>query len=328
MADVDILTLITLRAKDEASSVIGGVGGKLAGFAKDFAEAGIGIAAAAIGIGVTSVKMAATFQQSVTLIKTQANDTTDSFQSISDHLTSMAGTVGQTPNALATAMFHAASAGITGAKAYALVKDSAELAAVGQSNLEDTTNSMVAVYKSYYGNVTNAKEATADMASTQGMLNAIVGDGNMRMNDLNSAISTGIMPTAATFGVSLQSVGASLDYLTNKGMPANKATQSLRMGMILMAAPTAKATKLLTDMGETSAQAASDSSFMQQAFEGAGITTTQLANDLQQPNGITVALTDMKTKMTAAGVSAQEQAAVITRAFGGGRSGNSFNSNV
>jgi hypothetical protein len=58
-----------------------------------------------------------------------------------------------------------------------------------------------------------------------------------------------------------------------------------------------------------------------QALAASGVTQTQLASDMQQPDGLAVALTDLKTHMVDAGVSSQEQAAIIARAFGGGRTG-------
>jgi len=67
----------------------------------------------------------------------------------------------------------------------------------------------------------------------------------------------------------------------------------------MMEAPTAKASK---------------------ALHSVGLSSTQLALDMHKPEGLVVALTDLKTHMDKAGLSAVKQAQVIAAVFGGGRS--------
>src|SRR5438046_3160334 len=66
---------------------------------------------------------------------------------------------------------------------------------------------------------------------TASTVNAIIGAGNMRMEDFVAAIGTGILPSAKTFGVSLQSVGAGLALMTDEGVPAVDAATRLRMSL-------------------------------------------------------------------------------------------------
>jgi len=55
--------------------------------------------------------------------------------------------------------------------------------------------------------ISGAKTFTQAM----GMENAIIGHGVMRMGDLNSALITGILPSAKVAGLGLLDVGAALD---------------------------------------------------------------------------------------------------------------------
>lgn len=294
----------------EAEGMLGGVGHAAALMSVAF----VGASAAA---AVWAVDGAAKLDQQLTQVRTQAGDTTDSLDSMRNTLISMAGQVGQAPDALAQAMYHAASAGYTGAAAYDIVQQSAKLAAIGQADLVDTTNAVVAVMKNGVVGVNNATDAVSQ-------LNAIVGTGNMTLQDFVSAMGSGVLAEASGFGVSLQSLGAAMAYMTDRGVPADLAATRLRMSIALMGAPTKQAAKLLTDAGLSAKDAADETSAMQEAFVKAGVTTVQLSNDMRQPDGLMVALQDLKNHMDAAGVSANEQAAVLTRAFGGGRSGSAI----
>src|ERR1039458_3989143 len=276
---------------------------------------GIVTAGAAAGAALVAwaVVGADTFNQKMTLIRTQANDTTDNLNTMSQAVLAMAGSVGQTPDALAEALYHITSAGFTGATALDLLKSSADLADVGQSNLTDTTNGLIAMMRSGVPDISNSTQAIA-------MLNAIVGSGNMTMEDFVSSISK-LMPSAGAFGVSAQSVGAAMDYMTWQGYGSAQAATALRMSIALMGAPTKASAGILADLGLTATQSGTMTAAMTQALAASGVTQTQLASDRRQPDGLEVALQDLKTHMDNAGVSSTEASAIIARAFGGGRTG-------
>jgi TP901 family phage tail tape measure protein len=273
---------------------------------------GVGVAGLAVGAGLT--KMAGTFQQQMLLVRTQAGDTTDNIAHLSQQVLQLAGSVGQSPDALAQGLFHLASAGFTGKTAMDMLTAGAKLAAVGQSDFETTMQAVIFTMRAGLPDIHNASDAVS-------MLNAIVGNGDMHMQDLASAMGSGILPVAAQFGVSMQSVGAALAFMTDRGTPADQATTRLRMSLSLMAAPTKLATKLLEDAGVGSAAATYQVNAMTEALHKGGVSTSQLADDLKQPDGILVALSDLKKHLDDAGVSASMQEALLSRAFGGGKSG-------
>lgn len=273
------------------------------------------VTVATAAVGYESIKSAMNFQQSMEMLHTNAGVAQSSIAGLSDAVLKLAPQVGQGPEELATAMYHIASAGNglwSTSQQLDILKTAAEGAAIGQASLDDTTYSLTSALAS---NVTGAKNAS-EMMST---LVAIVGAGDMHMQDLNAAIGTGFLGTAASFGVSIQSVGAALATLGDNGEQGAAAATRLRMMLSLMASPSQEASKQLSALGLTASDAATATGTMSTVFAKTGLSTTKLADDLRQPNGITVAVEDLKSHLESAGLSASETDAILSKAFGGGR---------
>src|SRR6185312_1996816 len=135
-------------------------------------------------------------------------------------------------------------------------------------------------------------------ADAMAFMNRIVGIGDMRMEKLAQSISTGVLPAFKSAGLGMTDYGAALATLTDNVTPADEAATRLRMTVSLMAAPSGPAIK---------------------ALHSIGIGSTQLANDLRKPDGLLVAVDDLKSHLHASGKTAAEQNQVIQKAFGGGR---------
>jgi TP901 family phage tail tape measure protein len=313
-----------VEARDYASGVLAGLKAKIAALSGSQKVLAAGLATAAAGgtiaayeIGKfadSSIRAASQFQQSQTLLTTQAGVAQSRIQGLGDAFLSLAPKLGQTAQNLSGAFYHIASAGVPVRDQLATLKAAAMGAAIGNANLEDTTNSLVAALRSGVGGISGARNAMATLM-------AIVGAGNMRLEDLNAAMGTGLPGTSKTFGLSLQSVGAALSYLTDTGMPASQAATRLRMSIALLGGPTSQSAKVLHALGLTSDEIKSKFAVVSQELQKAHVTSTQLAADMRKPDGLLVALTDLKDRMTQAGLSASTQADVIARAFGGGHQG-------
>src|SRR6266487_6248315 len=241
---------------------------------------------------VASIALATKFDSAMERVHTQAGAAQAEVEKMGPAMLDLAPKVGTGPEALAESLFHVESVGLRGAKALDTVAASAKLAKVGNADLEQTTNAVAAAF------VTQMKDATS-LNRITGLLNATIGQGNMKMDDLTAAISTGILPVAKNFGLGLADVGGALAVMTDRGMHADEAATRLKMTMTMMEAPTAKASK---------------------ALHSVGLSSTQLALDMHKPEGLVVALTDLKSHMDKAGLSAVKQAQVIAAVFGGGRS--------
>lgn len=265
---------------------------------------GIGVLAGGAGVlglagALTSATSQATsFQSSMELIATQAGASQQEVESMTQAVLKLSPSVATGPNELAQGLYHIESAGLRGAKALDVLTAAAQGAKVGNADLESVTNALIAATNS-------GIKGTTSMTQAMGVLNAIVGAGNMRMQDLTDAMSTGILSSAKTFGVSIQSVGAAIADMTNQGVPAIDAATRLRMTLSLLAAPTSKAAT---------------------EFKAVGLGQFDLANAMRGPGGILAAVKLLSEHMQKAGLidaSGNVKTAgadMLSKAFGGGRS--------
>jgi TP901 family phage tail tape measure protein len=302
---------VGLAAGEASAASQSGAAKSSAAWAKFTKVAGIAL----IAFAVESVKMAAEFDKQMELVHTQAGASQQEVDSLKQGVLNLAGATGQGPAKLAEALYHVESVGYRGADALGILKMAAEEATISGANLDDTTYALTSTMKTFGD--TGVRGATKDIS----LLNAIVGQGDMRFQDLNLAIQTGILSTGQTFGVSLQSMGAALDYLTDRGEKADVSSTRLSMGIVLMAAPSKQATKYLTDLHLAGQDVTTAQTAMQQALSASGLTTTKLASDLRKPDGIYVALKDLTDQMHKGGLSANQSGALIAKIFGGARTG-------
>ncbi|HEX4432854.1 MAG TPA: phage tail tape measure protein [Frankiaceae bacterium] len=234
----------SLAAAQEAGAVSGGrFRASLAGTVKTAGELGVIVGAIegvkkALDIGQES----ADFDAAMTRIETQAGATAEEVAQARTVLLSMSGRVAQSPEALATSLYHVYSA--TKALGYTLPQmlKATEIAAKGATvsgaDLEDTTNSLTATLVSGLGSVNS-------MGKAMGALNAIVGAGDMKQTDLNEALSTGAFVMAKTYGVSIAQAGAALDVFGDNNVRGAHAATMLRMSVQDLVKPASDADEVL-----------------------------------------------------------------------------------
>lgn len=252
---------------------------------------GLGLATTVVGVGVASADLAIKFQSTMATLSTQAGVAKSQLGSLSNGVLSLAGQVGFSPDSLAEALYHIessfASVGITGPKALSLLKIAAEGAAVGHANLVDVTNALDAA-------VASGIPGVQDFSQAMGVLNATVGAGDMQMQDLADAFSTGLLANVKSYGLSITDVGAALAVFGDNNIRGAAAATDLRMAVQAMAVPAKAGADQLAAMG---------------------MSTTQMAKDMQS-GGLLKALEDLKAHMDAAKVSTKEQGQVLTTVFG------------
>ncbi len=249
--------------------------------------AGAGLAV----IGIEAVKMAAKFDSEMALLQTQAGVSKDKIAGLKKGVLDLAGKVGQSPDSLAESLFHVesnfASMGITSVKALALTETAAKGATVGHADLVDVTNALTAAVASGIPGVQNFDQA-------MGVLNATVGSGDMKMQDLADAFGSGMVATVKGFGLNIVDVGAALATFGDNNIRGALAGNQLRQSVMALAKPIAGGAATLRSIG---------------------LQTDTLAKDMQK-GGLKLALEDLVAHMKAAGISSKEQGAVITEAFG------------
>lgn len=277
-----------MAASGEKASLMGSKFLGLSGvFAKVSKFGSLGLA----GIAVEAVKMGSSFQAEMMKINTQAGVSKNQLGSLGNGVLKLAGQVGFSPNSLAESLFHVesnfASLGITGPKALDLVKIAAEGAAVGHANLVDVTNALTAAVASGIPGVQN-------MSQAMGVLNAIVGSGDMNMQDLANALSTGMVAAVKGYGLSIADVGAGLATFGDNNMRGSAAATNLRMAVQALAVPAKGAGVYLQQFGWTA---------------------HTLGQDMQK-GGLKLALEDLTAKFKQTGITSAQQGEVITQMFG------------
>ncbi|MFE2428427.1 phage tail tape measure protein [Streptomyces sp. NPDC059373] len=288
-----------LIARDRASRTMDHVGRKagvldrtLRGVGKAALYAGAAVGGALVVGLAESAKQAVDFQSKMLKIQTQAGATAKDVKVLSKAVLELGTKTQQGPQHLADSLYHLKSVGMDNADAMKALKQASDLAAVGGADLEATTNALAGAWRTGIKGATSFSEAAATV-------NAIIGAGNMRMEDFTAAIGTGILPTAKTFGLSMKSVGAALATLTDEGVPAVDAATRLRMSISLLAAPSGKAEKQLAKIG---------------------LSGTTLAKAMRGPSGLIGAIQLIKDHLDKSGMSAVAASQLLSRAFGGGRS--------
>lgn len=272
-----------------------GVGSKLESVGRSMTSAGrtltTDVTLPLVGIGYEATKAASAFEAAMTQLVTQAGLPADQLANLTKQVEAFAASgAQQTPEILAQGLYHIVSLGVPAAHAMDVLKLASEGAAIGHANLEDVANALGAAVAS---NIKGSDDYQKSMA----ILNATVGAGNMRMQDLATSLGN-VLPQATTAGLSLTDVGAAMATMTDNGMPAADAATRLHMAISLMESPTGKAEK---------------------ALKSINVTQFQLADDMRT-KGLLPALQDLHDHLVNSGKTADEQAAVITNAFGGGRS--------
>jgi TP901 family phage tail tape measure protein len=288
-----------LIARDSASRTFDRVAGRasvldrgLGRLAKTVTLAGGALAGGlAVGLG-ESAKKAVEFQSEMKKVQTQAGGTARDVAVLSKGILQLGKTSEQGPQQLADAMYHLKSVGLDNVSAMKDLKAASDLAALGGSNLEDTTNALAGAWRS-------GIKGAGDFSTAAATVNAIIGAGNMRMEDFVAAIGTGILPSAKSFGLSLKQVGGALALMTDEGIPAVDAATRLRMSFSLLGAPSAAADKQLKKIG---------------------LNGLDLAKAMRGPQGLIGAVSLLRDHLDKSGLSAERQSQILSRAFGGGRS--------
>lgn len=242
-------------------------------------------------VGFEASKMAIDFDAQMTRLNTQAGVSKGAIAGLKSGVLALASQVGFSPDSLAESLYHVASnmasMGASSSKMLSIVKVAAEGARVGGADLVDVTNALTAAVASGIPGVKN-------MSQAMGMLNATVGAGDMKMQDLAEAFGSGMVATVKGFGLSLKDVGAALATFGDNNIRGAHAGTMLRMAVMALAAPAAAGRK---------------------ALEGMGLSMTSLATDMRQ-GGLLKALEDLHSHFVKAGITAKEQGAIITQIFG------------
>ena len=127
-----------------------------------------------------------------------------------------------------------------------------------------------------------------------GALNAIVGSGDMKMQDLADAMGTGLMAAGKAYGQSIYQIGAALATLGDNNIRGAKAATDLRMAWQAVEAPMKGGIPILNSLG---------------------LSAHSLANEMTQ-HGLTGALQMFVDHLEASKVPVNQWGQIVTEVFG------------
>ncbi|MDQ1743887.1 MAG: trimeric autotransporter adhesin [Pseudonocardiales bacterium] len=246
------------------------------------------LAAAGLAIGLAdAAKKATKYQSDMLLLHTQAGVSMDEVNKQSGQLLKLAPQVATGADEMAVSLYHIESTGLRGAKGLEAVRIAAEGANVGHADLEATTNALTST-------IASGIPGVQDMAAAMGSLNAIVGAGDMKMQDLNDALASGVLTVVKGYGLSLNDVGAALATFGDNNIRGADAATMLRMAVQALSTPAAQGADTLKRLG---------------------LSTTKLRDDMAK-GGLSSALEDLYAHLKAAKVGTTEVGGVLTEVFG------------
>lgn len=209
-----------------------------------YGKAGTAITVMAAGFGLAAgvmVKAAGDFNSSTQHLVTDAGESQSNLAMVQAGILSTAAATGTSASDLTDAMYHIESAGYHGAAGLTMLTTAAEGAKVGNADLATVAQTLSGTMNSY--NMTGAQSV-----SVMNELIAIVGAGDMKMNDLAGSLGN-VTPKAAAAGISLAQVGGAIATMTAQNMSADQATQDLSNTISALQKPSSIAVQQMQQLG-------------------------------------------------------------------------------
>jgi TP901 family phage tail tape measure protein/lambda family phage tail tape measure protein len=222
--------LFTLRVQDEASRALQGAG--LAWASLGFA---VGAATAA------AVKANVEFSRTLTQMQTLAGVSSNEIAGVTEELKKMAIETGRGPQDLAKAMYFVSSSGFKTQEAMAVVKASAQGAAIGLGDTKTVADAVTSAMNAYGHANLGAAEAVGTMV-------AAVRDGKGEADQIASALGR-VIGVSAQMGVSFQDVAGAVAAMTTTGLTAAQSVTAIRQTLLAVYAPTQQARRVLKELG-------------------------------------------------------------------------------
>lgn len=139
------------------------------------------------------------------------------------------------------AMFNSVSAGIKGGEAIEFLGEASTLAMAGVTDLKSATLGITTALNAYGESADKAREVAEILFTTQKY-------GVTTVEELSKSLGV-VLPLAASSGVSLEELGATLSVTTRTGLDAAKSVTAIRAALAQMQKPSAQARDLFIKLG-------------------------------------------------------------------------------
>ena len=228
MASTAELELL-IKARDQASGVLGAVSKKAGGLAN---VAGKAVRAGALaggvavaGLGIAALKMGLDFEKSMAQVKTLLPDLNEEgFAQLQAGVFDLSKELGIATDQMVPALYQAISAGVPPDNVLDFMTIAGKAAIGGATDLETAVDGITGVVNTYGAEVVDATKAS-DIMFTAVRL------GKTTFGELSSSLSQ-VLPTAQSLGVSFEDVSAQLAVMTARNVPTAQAVTQMRQAMV------------------------------------------------------------------------------------------------
>ena len=198
-----------------------------------------------VAAGAASLKMAAEFDKSMTMIKSLVGIAGDEVDSMGVKVREMASEFAVSSSEAADALFFITSAGLRGSDAMEALEGSLKASAIGMGQTKDISKLASAAMNAYGSDTLSAANATD-------VVTASIREGSIEADEL-AAVMGSVLPVASNMGVQFHEVGAALAAMSRTGTGAAEGATQLNAILAGLLAPSSKAEKALNAMGLSSA---------------------------------------------------------------------------
>lgn len=283
----------TLEKTESASTKLGSsmvkTGRKMTSVGKTLSR---DVTAPILGIGIAAGVMSAKFNRSMNLIATDAGGSKKEVKGLSTEVLKLAEHSEFGPQKLADSLFFIESAGKRGKTAISDLNKIQKAAMAGNADLETATFGTVGAMNALGKEGKNVEKILATM-------NAVVGHGHLRLEELTEAMSTGTVGVAKTFGLTFEGFGSALAFFTRMSEPAQQAATRMRQTITHLASASTKKG--------------------QEALESIGLSAEKMGEKIAKTGRLGPVIRELAQHLK--GLSLGEKNQVLTEAFGGGRFG-------
>ena len=224
----------------QAENKLKAFGSKLQGAGRSLTMMTAPLAAA----GGVAIKMAASFDKSMTKIKTLVGVAADEVDSMRAGVMKMAKDTGSSADEAAEALFFITSAGIKGDEAMKVLNASLKASAIGLGDVATVADSATSAMNAYGSSTLSAEMATD-------VLTNAVRLGKLSSEELAGSIGQ-VIPIASNLGVQFHEVGATLAAMSRTGTNAATASMQLKNILISILKPSKEGADQLAAMGLSS----------------------------------------------------------------------------
>lgn len=207
-----------------------------------------------ITLGTYAVQAASEFDSAMRDVNSILQLTEGEFGTLSDAVLGFGSTIRGGPVAASEALRIAASAGISEVEtAMGFMEIASRTAEAGLADLRVTTEALVASFLAYGGDKLPITEQLELLADQSDILTQTVQVGVGEMNVFANALGK-VVPNAVALDVSFSDLGASMAFLTQRGLNAATAGTSLNSAMTALLKPSDAMKAAFTELGVVSGE--------------------------------------------------------------------------